>query len=187
MILLGLVSMGLFFGMPKLVENSKSPSCAPCWTVLGGRMTDSTRQWTLRCELSGKSSRRATRCRASWVVASPAGTRWATLTWLPSWPAQVIRTGREALATEARKAGSGKGDIVARVCSISQHGPLWHGHFAHFADGALQLASSILKSRSQRASSQMNLLRSCIVILGMYREATYIRVCHRHWGAILCN
>lgn len=33
MILMGLVSMGLFFGMPKLMENSKSSSLSPPFSI----------------------------------------------------------------------------------------------------------------------------------------------------------
>lgn len=60
MILLGLVSMGLFFGMPKLVENSKSMS-QDIPSLFMERPIDYAQQWIPRCALSGKSNRRATR------------------------------------------------------------------------------------------------------------------------------
>jgi hypothetical protein len=58
-ILLSLVSMGLFFGLPKLVENSKSLAFAFFFIHEVGKEAD-TAQWTPRCAPSGRSARRRT-------------------------------------------------------------------------------------------------------------------------------
>jgi hypothetical protein len=58
-ILLSLVSMGLFFGLPKLVENSKSLSSSFLVIHEVGKETD-TAQWTPRCAPSGRRGRRKT-------------------------------------------------------------------------------------------------------------------------------
>jgi hypothetical protein len=50
--------MGLFFGLPKLVENSKSLTFVS-FMHEGGRQADMA-QWTPRCAPSGRSGRRRT-------------------------------------------------------------------------------------------------------------------------------
>jgi len=59
-VLLGLVSMLMFSGMPKLVENSKLSPNRPFYKK-DTALTMCLLQWTLRCALSGSSVRRRTR------------------------------------------------------------------------------------------------------------------------------
>lgn len=57
MILLGMVSMAIFVGMPYLVDNSKHHFMGPAWR----HITDALwKQWIPRCARSGKKARRVT-------------------------------------------------------------------------------------------------------------------------------